>query len=153
MSATGPHLIAALICERVINESDGVLSLIRVVDRLTTTAAGAAPPEVMPPVNFTMQMVVILKPDQAKGRFTVKLVLEAPSGERTPVGEQDITLAPGSRGNNLIIGMEMTFGHEGVYWFDVMLGGPRGQEDERLTRTPLEVVYQRQVVPQPQSPQ
>ena len=148
MPTRGPHLVAAVICERAITEGDGVISLIRVIDRVTTSATGVDPPEVMPAITASLQMVVMLKADEAKGRYTIKLVIEDPSGERKQVGEQDVNLKPGNQGANLMIGLNMTLGREGVYWIDVMFGGPHGQDDERLTRTPLEVVYQRQRIPE-----
>lgn len=149
MAGSGPHLIAALFCERAITESDGVLSFIRVVDRFTQTATGIDPPEEMPPMMVNVQMVIVLKADQAKGRYTIKLVMEAPDTERRQIGEQDVNLTPGNAGVNLVIGLQLGLNLEGVYWIDVLFGGPRGQQDVLLTRTPLEVVYQRQRVPAP----
>lgn len=35
MFATGPYLNAALICEKMLREADGVLSPIRIIDRYT----------------------------------------------------------------------------------------------------------------------
>ena len=80
MPETGPHLAAALLCERVITESDGVLSIIRVVDRVTQTASGTDPPETMPPLSIdNLSMVLSLKPDKARGRFQLRLVMNEPS--------------------------------------------------------------------------
>lgn len=156
MPDTGPHIAVATLCERVLTEGDGVISIIRIVDRLIQTATGPEPPEQMPPFlvgDRDLKMVIALKSDQAKGRCTVKIVVEDPSGVRVPVGESDITLQPGNLGANLVIGMNVALQHEGVYWFDVLLGGPRNQQDQLMTRVPLEVVYQRQKVPasQPES--
>src|SRR5215203_5961123 len=39
-SPTGPYLQMAVICEKVLREEGGPLSLIRVVDRVTQTAEG-----------------------------------------------------------------------------------------------------------------
>jgi hypothetical protein len=36
---TGPYLVTAVLCERAIQENDGVLSLIRMVDKITNTIA------------------------------------------------------------------------------------------------------------------
>ena len=152
MPDTGPHVVIATFCEKVLSEPDGVLSLIRVVDRFTQTATGTEPPEQMPPFVVSdrdLRMVISLKSDKAKGRCSIKIVAEDPSGVRTPVGESDVTLPVGNQGVNLIIGMNFAFQHEGVYWFDVILGGPRNQEDHLMTRVPLEVVYQRQRVQPP----
>ncbi len=154
MPETGPHIVIATFCEKVLLEPDGVLSLIRVVDRFTQTATGPEPPDQMPPFIVSdreLRMVVALKSDKAKGRCAIKVVAEDPSGVRTPVGESDVTLPGGNQGVNLNIGVNFAFQHEGVYWFDVILDGPRNQEDQLMTRVPLEVVYQRQRVPIPPS--
>jgi hypothetical protein len=146
MPETGPHIVTAAFCEKVLVETDGVLSLVRMVDRFTQTATGPDPPEQMPPFVLTerdLRMVITLKSDQAKGRFVVKIVAEAPSGMRTPIGESDVNLPGGNQGVNLNIGVNFAFQHEGIYWFDVILGGPRDQEDQLMTRVPLEVLYQR----------
>jgi len=45
MPETGPHIVNATFCEKVLIEPDGVLSLIRLVDRFTQTATGPEPPE------------------------------------------------------------------------------------------------------------
>jgi hypothetical protein len=137
----------------VITEGDGVLSFIRIVDRFIQTATGSDPPDEMPPfVVDNMQMVVSLKSDQAKGRYTVKLVMEAPDTTREQIGEQDVNLTPGSSGINIVAGVRLGLTLEGVYWIDVLFGGPRGQADELLTRVPLEAVYQRQRVPERPDP-
>lgn len=149
MPDTGPHIAVATLCERVLTEGDGVLSIIRIVDRLIQTATGPEPPEQMPPFlvgDRDLRMVIALKSDQARGRVTVKIVVEDPSGARIPVGESDVTLQPGNLGANFNIGLNFAVQHEGVYWFDVLLGGPRNQQDQLMTRVPLEVVYQRQRV-------
>lgn len=150
MPDTGPHIAIATLCERVLVEQDGVLSVIRVVDRLIQTATGTAPPEQMPPFlvqENDLRMVISLKSDRARGRFTVKIVLEDPSTQRMQVGQSDLTLQPGNSGANLNIGLNLAIQHEGVHWFDVLLGGPHEQEDQLMTRVPLQVVYQRQHVP------
>lgn len=150
MPDTGPHIAIAAVCERVLIEQDGVMSIIRVVDRLTQTATGVEPPEQMPPFlvkESDLRMVIALKSDKARGRCTIKVVLEDPSGQRVPVGQSDVTLQPGIGGTNLNIGMNLAIQHEGVHWFDVLLGGPREQKDQLMTRVPLDVVYARQHVP------
>jgi hypothetical protein len=46
----GPHVGIAVLCEKVLQEGDGVLSLIRVVDRIIHSAVGPEAPDEMPPV-------------------------------------------------------------------------------------------------------
>ena len=148
MPDTGPHVAVAVLCERVITEGDGVLSLIRIVDRVTQSATGPDPPDLMPAfIVDNLQMVLALKSDQARGRHRIKLVIEDPSTTRTPVTENDVNLSPGNQGINVVIPVKLGLELEGVYWIDVILSAPRGQEDKLMTRVPIEVVYQRQRVP------
>ena len=46
----GPYVCMALLCEKVLNEQDGVLSVIRVIDRITVSrrARGAHAPVCQP---------------------------------------------------------------------------------------------------------
>jgi hypothetical protein len=135
---TGPYLVTAAFCERAIQERDGVLSLIRIVDKITNTIAGPRPavPDRMPPVSVNLTLVVIMKPGEARGRFTVKVRPEAPSGQRLPDVELPVSFAGApDAGANLLFGVNMIAGEEGVYWFDVLL------DDELLTRTPLRIEY------------
>jgi hypothetical protein len=141
---TGPHLIAALLCERVLQEQDGVVSIIRIIDRLTQTAAGAEAPDQMTPFVHPMTMFVALKSDQARGRMGIRVRPEAPGGFQLPAIEQAITLGGTSAGVNLIMPMVLPIDREGIYWFDVFLTGPAPQEDRLLTRIPLEIIYQPQ---------
>lgn len=134
----GPYLVSAALCERAIQERDGVISLIRMIDKITNTIAGPGPivPETMPPVPVNLTLVVVLKPGEARGRFMVAVRPEAPSGQRLPEAELPVSFggAPDA-GANLLFGINMVATEEGVYWFDVLLEG------QLLTRTPLRIEY------------
>ncbi len=139
---TGPHLVMAVLCEKVLHERDGVLSIIRVIDQLTQTAVGPEAPEQMPPfIADNLTMIVTIKADQARGRYGVKIRPEAPGGIQLPPIEQAITISNGPGGVNLVIPMALPISAEGVYWFDVFLTAPTAQPDRLLTRVPLEVQY------------
>ncbi len=127
-----------------------MLSVIRLIDRLILGTAEPEPPDAMPamPVNFTL--LIVLKAGAARGRFQIRLTLEAPSGQRMPLEATLPVLfeGEGDRGINLIVPVGMQIDQEGLYWFDVLLGGPRYQQrEELLTRVPLRIVYQPQRVP------
>ena len=70
---TGPYLQAALLCERVMEEKDGVLSVIRIFDRVIQTASGPSAPEAMQPLNYAMTALIILKSGRATGTVQVKI--------------------------------------------------------------------------------
>jgi hypothetical protein len=145
---TGPHLLAALICEKVLNEQDGVLSAIRIIDRIQQTAVGPDAPEQMQPfVVDNLTLLITIKSDQARGRYGIKVRPEEPSGVQLPPMEQAITIQPGPTGVNLIMPFVLAIQAEGVYWFDVFLTGPAPQADRLLTRVPLEVIYSPQRPP------
>lgn len=135
---TGPYLQMALFCDRVIEEKDGVLTVVRVIDRVIQTATGAGSPADMPPFPYSLTMVVTLKSGQAKGRHEITITQESPSGIRQEMGRPMSFLLEGDeRGQNLVIRADMTFEAEGLYWFDVNLDGTL------ITRVPLRVLYVR----------
>ena len=142
-ASTGPHLNLAVLCEKVLQEQDGVISVIRVIDRLVQSATGPDVPDQMPPfLANNLTMVVSLRSDQARGRYGLKIRAEAPGGFQLPALEHGVQLQGGNTGVNLVMPLSLPIAHDGVYWFDVFLTGPAPKEDRLLTRVPLEVVYQ-----------
>jgi hypothetical protein len=140
----------AALCERVLTEQDGVLSLIRVVDRITQAAAGEEVPEQMPPFLLSnLNLVVMLKAGEAQGRYAIKLRILDPSGVHLPERELPVHFEQGNRGTNIVSPVQMPIQYEGVYWFEIFLSGRRA-EDWLLTRIPLQVLYQPQRTGSPQ---
>ena len=141
---TGPHVSLAVLCEQVIEEKDGTLSLIRVVDRLTTLSDRSATPDQMPAMAHNLFLVVGLKGDRARGRHTLHIILEKPSGGRFPAPSQSVQFETGEdKGANLVIRLQMAFDEEGLYWFDIYLDRA-DNEQSLLTRIPLRIIYQPQ---------
>jgi hypothetical protein len=135
---TGPYLITAVLCERAIQENDGVLSLIRMVDKITNTIAGPSPtvPDTMPPVSVNLTLVIVMKPGEARGRYMITVRPEAPSGQQLSEVELPVSFAGSpDTGANVLFGINMIATEEGVYWFDILLDG------QLLTRTPLRIEY------------
>lgn len=141
---TGPYLTMAVICEKVLVEQGGGISVIRITDTINQSAAGPEPPVEMPPfIADNLTMVVVLRAGQAQGRFGVKIRPEAPGGFQLPSLEQAIQLVGGPWGASVIVPLVLPVAQEGVFWFDVFLTGP-SQPEILLTRVPLEVIYQPQ---------
>jgi hypothetical protein len=144
----GPFLQAAMFCERIIEEKDGVLSGIRIVDRVIQSAVGTGTPTEMPPLSISLALLIILKSGAARGRSDVNVTVEEPSGFRRTIAEALTVMMEGDdRGANLILRLEWQARQEGLYWFDVAVDGVR------LTRVPLRIVYQRQETGQAQNRQ
>jgi hypothetical protein len=133
MTGTGPHLAAALICERTLQEQDGTISMIRVVDRVTFLQNPQG--ELLQPQQ-PVTLVVMLKSGEARGSYKVQVRQEKPSGEDDQVLETAILLEGEDRGVNLIVNLGWEPDQAGLYWFDVFFEG------ERVTRMPLRAVFQ-----------
>jgi hypothetical protein len=139
----GPFIQAAALCEQVIEDKTGVLSLIRIVDTITHTEARPDAPIDMPPVTYPLKMVIMLKSGRSRGRHELKISPELPSGEIKQTFTRSIQLEGEERGANNIINMLFTFTMEGLYWFNIYL------DDSLLARIPMRIKYNRIVTQQP----
>jgi hypothetical protein len=135
----GPYLQMAFFCERVLVESDGVVSFIRQIDRLTTNASGPSAPATMPATNYSAFLALAMKSGTARGSFEMQVVRERPSGIRDgqPVFTLTIFFEGEDRGVGVYGPISLNFEEEGLYWFDVLLDGTL------MTRMPFRVIYQR----------
>ncbi|MBI2217108.1 MAG: hypothetical protein HYU51_07415 [Candidatus Rokubacteria bacterium] len=136
----GPYLQIAAFCENVIEGKDGVLSLIRVIDRFVHTAVGAGAPEKMPAVPVNAHLVLSFKSGFAKGSFPVKIRGVSPDGKPLPDVSIPMQLEGDDRGQNIVLQVGLVLEQEGLYWFDVYVG------ERLMTRMPLRLVYQRLVL-------
>ena len=138
----GPYLTAALFCDRVLQEQSGVLSLIRVVDRLNI----AGPSETMPTTSIPTVLCMSFKSGIFRGPADVTVTPIDPNGNRlrTIIRQQVNFEGDDDRGINLNINMNFPVTESGVYWFEIAV------KNEVLTRTPFRILYQR-TGSQPQS--
>ena len=83
---TGPYVSAAVFAEKILVERDGTKSLIRVIDRVTRATVGPQPPDTMEPFDWQATLFVSLKPGQARGGMSFRIIMEAPSGLTQEVG-------------------------------------------------------------------
>ena len=136
----GPYIQAACFCETVIEDRTGVLSLIRVIDTVTHTQAGSAPPEDMPPFTYNMKLVLMLKSGMARGRYNLRIVPQLPTGATENAAIVTAYFEGEERGQNVITNLGYTFTVEGLYWFNVYL------DETKLAAIPLRVKYNRFIV-------
>jgi hypothetical protein len=138
----GPYLMTATICERVLEERDGIKSAIRMIDRLTRTAVGPSPPEVMEPFEYEFALLIRFKAGAARGPYELMVRLTKPSGESPPPIRETLHFeGEDDRGVDVNAVMKLTFEQPGLYWFDVHLAGAR------VTRVPFRVIYTPRVRP------
>lgn len=136
----GPYLLAAFICEKVLEEKDGVKSAIRIIDRVTHTVVGPSPPDKMEPFDYPLTLLIKLKSGYARGVYPIEVRLVKPSGESpTPLAQNVLFEGEEDRGVDIVVNMTVKFDQTGVYWFHVHLG------DVRLTQIPFRVNYVPQV--------
>lgn len=137
---TKPYVALACICEKMLQDKDGVASLIRIVDTYSLNIPPDAPKDVVP--AFEVICVVSLKSGDLVGSFNkLQIVSNASDGERKNMSEKPIPTVfnGGAHGLNVRLNLTVVVKKFGLFWFDVMWG------DEILTRIPLDV----KSVPQP----
>jgi len=132
----GPYLQAAVFTERVLHERDGVLSLVRIVDRLGRFGGGTFVLLLPEGATAKVTLVVMLKSGDARGRHRLTIRPELPSGLRSEPRGFDVLFEGEDRGVNVIVDLDVAL-MEGLHWFIVTLG------DVELTRVPLRIAYQR----------
>jgi hypothetical protein len=134
---TGPHLAAAVICERVIQEQDGGTTAIRVIDRVTFVSHEGS--ERLPqPIWFLIK----LTSGAARGSGKVRVEVEKPSTERAVVFEAGVFFEGEDRGVNVVLNALFAPAEAGLYWYDVFYGA------DRLTRIPLRAIFQTLAAPE-----
>ena len=137
---SGPYLSAAFLCERVLTESDGVKSAIRIVDRIQHRPVVSATTTVMEPFDFRLFLLLKFKSGSARGPMSLEVRFSKPSGESpTPIQQTVNFEGEDDRGVDVIAGMQLKLEQAGLYWFNVYLEG------ERVTSIPLRVIYLPQV--------
>jgi hypothetical protein len=142
MRISGPHISAALLCEKVLNERDNVPSFIRVAERFNANIVPPGvqlPPGLSAPLRLIQFMVVVIlrAGDLPTGRYEMRIDLMKPNGER--LNSQDFSVffnGSDDNGVTVLSPMGIPDPEEGLHWFDVFF------ENERITRIPLRVVYQ-----------
>ena len=135
----GPYVQAAGFCEYALREADGVLSIIRLVDRITHAERGPNPPDEMPEFRYPLTLVMSLKSGTARGRHDITIIPEQPSGESLAPVTTSINLEGEGKGVNVITRVDIPYKLEGLYWFSVLF------DNVIITRVPLEVQYARTV--------
>jgi hypothetical protein len=135
MPNTKPLVAVATLCEQILEEKDGVVSAIRVVDTYYVE-----PPKDLPAgtvAGIPLKLLLSLKSSDLTGPHEVRVVLRAPTGKSTEFHRQQIVLNGGERGEhgaNLKIRFAMPANDFGLYCFDVMSG------DDVLTSIPLKLI-------------
>ena len=146
----GPY-ITAVLCEKVLEEKDGIKTAVRIIDRITHVRVATDAPPTLPTFDYQAALLIKLTSGGTRGLYTVLVHLVAPSGESKEVVRQAVNFeGDDDRGGDLVAHLTMRIDMTGVYWFEIFLDD-RGKV-ELLTRLPLRVVYMPQTNPISGSP-
>ncbi len=129
---TGPFLATAVLCERADRDSDGSLTLTRIVDGIVLSAAARQ----TPPTIIELTLVVIFRSGQFRGSSEIALRQISPSGAVAPPTGFPTFFRGEDHGAGVIAKVSLSIQEEGLHWFEVLLGG------QPITRIPLRVAYQ-----------
>ncbi len=130
-----PCLRIGALCERVLEEKDNVLSLIRVIDRLIITAEGIDVPKELPPGQTPI--IALMSWVNGLGNYEAKIRVEMPDSNSIESPTLSFYLDSLDKVQNHIVRMMLPMKRAGVYWFNFLLG------DKVKSRVPLRVIYQR----------
>jgi hypothetical protein len=135
--APRPWVQVAAFCKTSIIGNDGALSVIQIADRI---GLGGFTPE-MQPTPLQLTMALVLKSDEMRGQYQVRIRCIAPSGKTTLGPEIPFLFEGEDRGVQAVLPIGLFAAEKGLYWFEILI------EDDVLTRVPLRVLYQRIQMP------
>lgn len=131
--APRPWVQVATFCETAIIGNDSSLSIIRILDRIGIAGMTAE----MQPQPLQLKMAIVLKSDEMRGQYQVRIRCTSPRGAITDGPEIPFLFEGEDRGVQVVLPAAVLATEAGLYWFDLMI------EDEILTRVPMRVLYQR----------
>jgi uncharacterized protein DUF6941 len=139
-AAGGPYLAAAVFCDSVLKGDDGVMSAVRIVDRVTVTIPADSPPDVPSDEKMLLcniQGLVSFKKGYAGIKHDLKLVMNSPSGKTDIMQHRIEFIDVAHGGHNLRVNLQMAVSEGGLFWMDVYLDG------KLMTRMPLLIAVKR----------
>lgn len=128
-----PEVQAALVCDNVITDKEGRVSLIGIYDTITLEM-----PMKIPPAAGVAEfnVFVALKSGDVKGKRELVIRSVNPSGETGPDQVHQISFAGGASGINVTMRTRMLVKERGLYWFHVLIDG------SLVTRIPLRILVE-----------
>jgi len=146
----GPYLTVALFCERVIEDKENVLTVMRIMDSIVMHLPAGTPDDFPSDENripVLFDGLVTLKTGKAPGEHIVRIDMISPSGKRSDGEKRTVTLPPDEHGGaNLIHHHVVKVKQGGLFYFEVFV-------DERLlTRLPFRIDVKRQAATEPPLP-
>lgn len=133
MSNTKPFVAIAALCEKILEERDGVMTAVRLVDTFFVATPPGSAPDAKPVIVVTG--LIALKSGDVTGTHAIRLVLENTRGARTevsPEGGWPVVFKGGEHGVQIRMDFQFTIENYGLAWFDVIF-----DDGDVLTRIPI----------------
>jgi uncharacterized protein DUF6941 len=146
----GPYIAAAFYCENILEDSKGMISVQGIGDSMHIGLSPFAPPDLPSkenPIIVRHQFLLIFRSGDSPGKHRLKLELESPSGKRTTIKDEEITLTdPPNGGLHIKNGLTIEIQKGGLFWLDVFL------DDALMTRAPMNIEIYRPQIVMPEKP-
>jgi hypothetical protein len=126
--------MAAFLCETVLQEANGTLSFVRVVDRFFR----ARPTAQIQPQPIQVTLVTGFKGGNVPtGSYKLKLRVFKPDASAPFIEMENDTFFQGPPDTGVTVGTPLLLGadEEGLYWIDVIF------VDRMITRVPFRVIF------------
>lgn len=141
LTEPGPYLAMAILCEKVLTESDNVISAIRVIDNLTIGEAPDIGARFVPGI----QLLTMFKSGGNLGDYPLRIDVTYPTSIRKTIISQTLTFSNPSldSGTYMTGAIPIRWNGEGYYLYDVYLN------DKFCTRVPLQILVEKNTEPPP----
>ena len=133
-----PYVQVATFCERVAH-NDGNMSIVSCISNVRATPPRGAvrPPGAVLAVSIApLTLAVSLWGDGIGGDYVVSVRPKSPSRQELPPDVNPVVFNPETAGIDLTLQYPIPLTETGLYWFDVFVSGPDGEE-RLVTRVPL----------------
>jgi len=133
---SGPYVLGAFLCEKVLQEADGVLSFIRCVDRFGRPKPSAEIPPQMSVIQVNL-VVILRNGGLPTGNYRIAIsVFKPEESEPSSTMEHRPFIEGGAdKGVNIVTPMVIVPDRDGLYWIDVQF------EERIMTRVPFRVIH------------
>ena len=133
MANPKPFVQIAAFCENLLEEADGAMTPVRIIDTYWVPPLPEGLPDGMRPIVL-VKGIIALKSGDVTGPHAVSLEMENTQGVRTKLSPEEgwpVVFNGGEHGVNLKINFPLGVKNFGLCWFDVFFDG------ELVTRIPL----------------
>src|SRR5262245_38494272 len=112
-----PYVQVAAFCQTALSEAQGMLSLIRLMDRYQVVG----PTKDMQPTTVNLTLVIVLKSGNMQGSATMTVRPIKPDGSQMPPLNATVLFEGLERGVGLVSQIGLVVNDAGLYWFEVLI--------------------------------